>query len=136
MGAKKIFLDTNIVLDILDTSRVNSKDITLLLETLIINKYQIIISEDMLNTIFYINKNNLKTLAFFKVIQNRWSIVPFGKDVVRDAIDLALQKDLDLEDILQCLCAKNNGCEILITNDSKFDDCGVKTMTTKKFLNQ
>jgi predicted nucleic acid-binding protein len=45
-----------------------------------------------------------------------------------------LGNSLDLEDILQCLCAKENGCDVLITNDKKFYDCDIKIMTIKEFL--
>ena len=134
MDSKIVFLDTNIILDILDTSRPNSKNIVSLLETLVVQKYKVFISEDMLSTVYYINKNNIKTLDFFKVIQNRWTIAPFGKNVVRDAIDLSLKKDLDLEDVLQCLCAKQNRCDVLITNDGSFCDCGISVMATEEFL--
>ncbi len=136
MDSKTVFLDTNIILDILDISRPNSKKIASLLETLVIRKHKVVISEDMLSTVFYINKNNSKTLDFFKVIQNRWTIAPFGKNVVRGAIDLSLKKDLDLEDVLQCLCAKQNGCDVLITNDGSFCDCGISVMTTEEFLDR
>ncbi len=136
MDFKKIFFDTNIVLDILNVSRLDSDNAKLLWKKLILNDCQIVISEDMLSTIFYINKNNEKTLEFFKIIQNRWLIVPFGKEVIDNAIDLSLEKGLDLEDVLQCLCAKENGCEILITNDNKFYDCGVSIYTANEFLDK
>ena len=134
MDYRTVFLDTNIILDILDTSRQNSKNIVSLLETLVIHKHKVVISEDMLSTVFYINKNNSKILDFFKVIQDRWTIAPFGKNTVRGAIDLSLKMDLDLEDVLQCLCAKENGCDVLITNDGSFCDCGINAMTTEDFL--
>ncbi len=134
MDFKKVFLDTNIVLDILNSSRPNSKDAKLLWEILIINDCQIIISEDMLSTIFYINNNNEKTLEFFKIIQNRWLIVAFDKSVVQNAVDLSLEKNLDLEDLLQCLCAKENGCDLFITNDKKFWDCGLNIISSAEFL--
>jgi len=47
---------------------------------------------------------------------------------------MSLEKDLDLEDVLQCLCAKENGCDVFITNDRKFYDCGINIMTTEAFL--
>lgn len=136
MDSKTVFLDTNIILDILDTSRSSSKNIALLMEALVVNRYQVIISEDMLSTVFYINKNNKKTLEFFKMVQKRWTIAIFGKEVIENAIELSLEKDLDLEDVLQCLCAKENECNIFITNDQKFYDCGIDIMTTEAFLNQ
>ena len=131
---KIIFLDTNVVLDIVNPQRVNNKQAIELWNMLIIKKYTIMISEDMLSTIFYINKDTNQTLEFFKVITKRWEIAPFGKEVIKNAINLSLEKNLDLEDILQCLCAKENGCEALITNDKKFYDCGVSIYSAGEFL--
>ena len=132
---KTVFLDTNIVLDIVNPERKGNKQAIELWKLLIIEKYTIIVSEDMLSTIFYINKDKRQTLEFFKLIQKRWQIVPFGKDVVAKAVDVSLKKDLDLEDILQCLCAKENGCKVLITNDKNFYDCGVEIISCGEFLN-
>ncbi len=55
--SKIIFLDINIVLDMLNPQRVNNKQAIKLWNMLIVNKYTIMISEDMLSTIFYINKD-------------------------------------------------------------------------------
>ena len=132
----KIFLDINIILDILDSSRPNHQNAIKIWEISVVKKYQICISEDMLSTIFYINRDKKVTLEFFKTIQKRWTIAMFGKKVIADAIELSLEKDLDLEDALQCICAKENGCNILITNDKKFYDCGILIMSAEKFLSE
>jgi predicted nucleic acid-binding protein len=135
MVTNKIFFDTNIIIDILDFDRINHKKAISIWESLVMKDGEIFISEDMLSTIFYINKDNKEnTLDFFKLIQNRWNIVSFGKEVIIDAINLSLEKNLDLEDVLQCLCAKENDCNIFLTNDKKFYDCGIKIMTTKECL--
>ncbi len=57
--SKIIFLDINIVLDMLNPQRVNNKQAIKLWNMLIVNKYTIMISEDMLSTIFYINKDKI-----------------------------------------------------------------------------
>ncbi len=103
-------------------------------EKLIVEKYTIVVSEDMLSTIFYIEKDKRKTLEFFKIITKRWTVVPFGKKVLEDACNLALEKDLDFEDVLQCLCAKAHGCDVLITNDKKFYDCGLEISSSEVFI--
>ncbi len=131
---KRVFLDTNIVLDLLDIKRTNHKNVKKLIEYLVLNGYLIIISEDMLSTIFYINKNKQKTLNFLKVILDKWEVVSFGTVLIKEAVDIAMQNNLDLEDLLQCLSAKNNGCEILITEDKGFFDCGVEIMSVEEFL--
>ncbi len=130
----KIFLDTNIVLDIIDSQRPNNKKIHILLEYLIMNNIGIVVSEDMLSTIFYIQKDKQLVLKFFNSIQKRWIISSYGKSVIKQGIELSLEKNLDLEDILQCLCAKENGCKALITNDKKFNNCGLSIYTIDEFL--
>ena len=134
MDTKKVYFDTNIVLDIIDSKRQNHTKAKKIWELLTINKSKIVISEDMLSTIFYINKDDTYTLNFFKLIIKRWFVVPFGKKVIENAIELSLEKHLDLEDLLQCLCAKENACDIFITNDKNFYDCEINIMTSDKFL--
>ena len=134
MGFKKVFLDTNVVLDMLDSSRQDRDDAKALWKKLISDKCSIVISEDMLSTIFYIHKDKRKTLEFFKIVYKRWIVSVFGKDVIKNAIELSLEENLDLEDVLQCLCAKENGCDVLITNDKNFYDCGIKIVTIKEYL--
>lgn len=55
MLKSNIFLDTNIVLDIIDSSRVNHPLAKELWKLLVLNECKIMISEDMLSTIYYIN---------------------------------------------------------------------------------
>ena len=131
---KKVFLDTNVVIDILNSQRLNHLNAKKLLEYLIINDIEIVISEDMLSTIFYIVKDRKQTLNFFNVILEDWDVVSFGKDITKEAIALSLENSLDLEDTLQCLCAKENGCYALITHDNKFYNCGIEILTTTEFL--
>ena len=135
MDCKKIFLDANILLDFLNQNRPSHKLAYNLLYYLEINDYSIVISEDMITNIFYIEKNKKSVLNFLNdIILNGWTIAPFGTKVIKKSIELSLQKDLDLEDLLQCLCAKENKCDILITNDKKFYDCGLLISTAEEFL--
>jgi len=134
--SEKIYFDINIIVDLLDTTRSSSVKSQELVKKLMLEKSEIFISEDMLSTVFYLIKNKQETLRFFKTIQSKWHIVPFGAEVVQNAINLSLEKSLDLEDVLQCLCAKENGCSALITNDKKFVDCGVAIYTIDEFLSE
>jgi len=131
-----VFLDANIIIDLMVPTRAQHVTASALLKYLITNNYQIVISEDILSTVFYVVKEKKQVLHFFKTIQSKWHIVPFGAEVIKNAIDVALEKNLDLEDVLQCLCAKENGCSALITNDKKFVDCGVAIYTIDEFLSK
>jgi len=136
MVKNSLFFDANIVLDILDTQRQGHEQAILLWEHATIRECEIFISEDILTNVFYIAKEKIKILEFLQLIQDRWHIVSFGKEVIRKAIELSLEQGLDLEDVLQCLCAKENACETLIANDKTFYDCGIQIVTAQEFLHQ
>ena len=130
----RVFLDTNIILDFLDDIRPGYANAVKLVEFLSLNNTEIYISEDMISTVFYIHNNNKQTLEFFQYVLKRWSIVSFGLQLMKEAVDISLEKGLDLEDLLQCLCAKKYSCDALITNDKKFYNCGITIFTSKQFL--
>jgi len=135
MDVKKVFLDTNVVIYIIEPTRDNHKVSIELLENLVLNSFEICISKDMLTTIYYISKDKSFTLNFFKnLIFVDWTILDFSFDVINKATSLALEKNLDLEDLLQCLCAREYGCISFITNDKKFYNCGISIMDYDKFL--
>jgi predicted nucleic acid-binding protein len=132
----KLFIDTNVIIDFLRPTRQKHKVAIALFDYLVKAKHQIVISEDMITTIFYLSKTEkLQALRFLKKIQDKWLVLPFGKKTINQALDLSLEKNLDLEDALQCLCAKNNQCDVLITNDISFYNCEIKVQTTDDFLN-
>ena len=137
MHNSKIYLDTNVVADIIDETRMNHTISLKLLKYLALNNYNIYISEDMLTTLYYILKDKKEILIFFKnLVFIDWNVSAFGLDVIKSATNLSLGNSLDLEDVLQCLCAIQNGCEVLITNDNKFYDCGLEIYKTVEFLDK
>ena len=135
MEKSSIYLDTNIVADMIDGGRANHGLSLALLKKLMLEDYDVFISEDMLSTLYYISNDKRATLEFFEnIVYVDWQVMAFGRDVIKEATHLSLTKGLDLEDTLQCLCAKNNACDTLITNDKKFVDCGVEILEYEKFL--
>jgi len=130
----RVFLDTNIILDFLDQKRVLHAQAEALFLKIITEEYLVVISEDMLSTIYYIHKNKLNALDFFETIIEEWEIVPYGKDVITQAIQICQKTGKDLEDTLQCLSAKAHNCLYIITNDKGFVDCGVEVLNYDTFL--
>ena len=132
---KRVFLDTNILVDLLDEKREKNDLAIKLIEKLINEDYEIFISEDMLSTVYYIVKNKEKVLNFYKDIvdDKYWHIVPFREDVIQKAIDFSLKHNKDFEDALQCFVAKKHKC-ISITEDKKFVNCGIKILNYEEFL--
>ena len=120
----RIFLDTNILLDILIKDRPNHHYSAALLGKLL--DFDVYRSEDMLTTIYYVTKKKQKALECLAFIQNEWHIVSFGADVLKEGIAFAHKHGSDLEDTLQCLCAKYNKCEAILTSDTSFVKCGLR----------
>jgi predicted nucleic acid-binding protein len=132
---KNIYLDTNIIIDMIDRARDNHPLARELMIKLSVQDYNVFFSEDMITTIYYILRGNEVVLHFFNNVIDEWNIVPFNKKVIKEAIDFSLNNKTDLEDTLQCFCAKVNNC-ILLTNDKKFIDCGVEIVTYNDFLGE
>ena len=130
---RTVFLDTNIVLDLLDSYRPAHDLAKELMKESIESGDCITVSEDMLSTIYYIIKDKQAVLGFIQWIQINWLIVPFGKNVIQQAVELCQQRpEQDFEDALQCYCAKENGCSLLITNDAGFVGCGINVISIKR----
>jgi len=135
MENKSVFLDTNIVADMIDGHREHHENSILLLKMLIVKEYEIVISEDMLSTLYFISRDKKATLEFFEnIIYIDWHIASYGTEVIREATRLSLSKSIDLEDTLQCLCAQKENCSIIVTEDKNFVDCGIKIVNYKRFL--
>ena len=132
---RKVFVDANIVLDFLDSLRPLHDKSVILFNKLIENDHQLVITEDLLTVIYYIVKDKKKVLLFLSTILKQWYIIPFGKEVISEAVAICI-KDirLDFEDVLQSLSAKNSGCSLIITNDKNFYNCGIDVITTDEFL--
>lgn len=130
----RVFLDTNIVLDFLDKKRALHTQAEELFLKIITEDYSVVISEDMLSTIYYIHKNKSNALDFFDTIIEEWEIVPYGKDTITQAIQICKETGQDLEDTLQCLSAKKYDCIYIITSDKSFVDCGVEVSSYATFL--
>jgi predicted nucleic acid-binding protein len=127
MGSK-VYLDANVVLDFLISDRKQHDAAIRLVAALSVSGYEVVISEDILTTVFYIAKDKEKVLEFFLSVRQRWRIVSFGEVVVAEGLELAYRDGMDLEDTLQCLCAKKEGCALIVTEDRGFVDCGVEVM--------
>jgi len=123
---RRVFIDANIVLDLLDDKRpFHSSSINAISE-LIDNDWDLVTTEDILTNVYYIASEKVKVINFFSEILKQWIIVDFGKNVIEEALKNCSQNShFDLEDILQCLAAKKAGCSVILTNDKGFPDCGI-----------
>lgn len=123
---KKVFFDTNILLDFLDNRRLQHSAARELVYFLLRNEIKIVFSEDMISTIVYLvrkNQNAQKALVqVFEQITYDSNIIicSFGEMVIRNACNYFLKNDGDFEDILQYFCAEKEGCSAIYSNDKGF----------------
>jgi len=132
----KIFIDTNIALDLLLDKRPFSNETKLLLQNF--EKDTIFVINNLsLNTIFYvganINKQFNETFIFLKVIENspKWEIYNLTKKDRLFCYDY-MDKNIntDFEDLQQYISAKNSNCKSIITNDKNFPKLDIELIRT------
>jgi len=131
---KKVFLDANIILDLLDSTRSCHDLSKQVIEDLIDQNCQIVISEDLLTTVYYVVKNKEAVLIFFEIIIDQWEIVSFGKKTILEAVTICKKNtSQDFEDVIQSLSSREADCKLIITNDKHFYNCGVPIIGSKEF---
>ena len=120
----KVFFDLNIIIDIIDTDRINNKKAVALMQNLMRKQDTIVISEDSISTLYYnlrhSQQKQLILLNFLEVITQKWCVSPFGIESIKKAIKYSKNSNSDLEDALQYFCADKEGCEVIYTSDKNF----------------
>ena len=131
----KIFLDTNILLDILckrEPFYINGAKIWTLIKEGAIKGF---ISAIYINNLYYIVKKiKYQKIAknFIEELLNDFEIVPLTKDLLSQAITITKK---DYEDSIQYFSAINTGCKILITRNKKdFPSTGIRILSSTEFI--
>lgn len=132
---KKVFLDTNVCLDVILNREPFAVDAERIFEMGKQREIKLFVSAVSFTTIFYILKRlyrtkqaliDLKEFRKFVTITNVNTIV----------IDLALQSEFhDFEDAVQYFSAKESDINLIITRNTKdFEGTSIKVLTPKQFL--
>ena len=123
---KKIFLDANIILDLIDIDRGNLEKARAFVVCALEKGLVLSTSCDILSTVYYVAKKKLDKLTLVKELTLLMDI--FEIDVIdKEIVMIALQKNgetptLDFEDVMQSVCAVMNHADMLVTNDKHFFD--------------
>lgn len=126
--ATKIFLDTNIILDLLDNQRQYHKDAVVLFELIDNGEVMPFFSESVVATTDYILQKLLsKTLRveFFGEISRKIQILPCSNLILDRALSMEFE---DLEDAILFQLALENKVDFFITNDKFFLNSTLKGM--------
>jgi|Laugresp1bdmlbsn_1035097.scaffolds.fasta_scaffold00393_6 predicted nucleic acid-binding protein len=132
---KKLFIDTNVLIDFLDKRKPFFNDIAKISTLVEDNQFKLVASSISFVNAFYVlrkkneNKLVIESLKRFRVICEVSSI----DDLV---IDKSLFSDFnDFEDAVQYYSAIHAKCDILITrNEKDFKNSKIPVMTPNEFL--
>ena len=131
----KIFLDTNILLDLL-LDRKNSYEASIILNSVDVGLFEGYISDITLVNINYIAKKQKKEneiKEFLILLLETMEICTPDTNLIYEALKL---ENKDFEDNIQYILAKKYKCDCLITNDKdlKFDD--IEILDSKSFIDK
>ena len=131
----KIFLDANIILDLIDLDRNNFEKTKKRIAQYIIDGALLYTSCDIFTTVYYIASKKLDyqtVISELEKILTIVGIIPIDIDIINKSVSISKAKShKDLEDILQYVCAKNCGCNLIVTNDKNFYSPNIKTEKIK-----
>lgn len=132
---KKLFLDSDVLLDLLLDREPFSDDIATLIEKSIDSEVKLCTSPISITNINYIigrlenkNKADLKTKKILKIV----SMENIGQSIIDKASN---SKFKDFEDSVQNFCAVESGHEIIITRNTKdYKESELSILTPREYL--
>ena len=136
----KVYLDTNIFMDLLDGTRPYSKTSWELVRKMTSEATLLVINSDSITNAFYIlSKHKIYTaselLALMKKSVMLFEVVAIEQDEVLMALTLCEDtnsKFKDYEDALQYVCAKKIAASLILTNDKGFISLDIEVLGTRK----
>ena len=136
---RRIFVDANVINDIFDANRPFHEASFACLQACLQQNISLVTSCDLVTTIYYITtktQGRETALQALAQIQSIFEIAPFANRELDAAVQL-MQADKDyndLEDTIQYILAKNNGCELILSNDAKFVAKDLRVMNSQGAL--
>ena len=134
----RIYVDTNVFIDLLDGTRPFAKGTLILIREKISSGSILYINSDTITSAFYIvsrqkKYSNNELLGLMKKVILLFSVVPVEQSDTFEAIDLCMNDEnqfRDYEDALQYACAKNIEAEVILTNDKGFVRLDIEILKT------
>lgn len=142
--ANKVFFDLNIIIDVLDSTRPRHEPSKSVLKKAVETDCEIVISSDMLTNFFYICQKKFnchKMTNALSFIMTNFIVLDFSGNIIESSMRTYEEmcnngKNADFEDLLQLICAKQNGCLVFVTEDKEIKENGVfdKVLNSEEFL--
>ncbi len=138
----KIYLDTNIFIDLMDSTRPFSKESLILLRHFIAEGKVLYINSDTVTNAFYIlskikRYTPKELLLVIKKTVSLFTVVAVENNEVLSALSLcedATTSFKDYEDALQYICAMKIDAKYIVTNDKGFVSLDIKVKKTNEFV--
>ena len=129
----KIFLDTNIFLDLI-LKRENYQESLLILNAVSKGIFDAFILDITLLNIDYIAKKQVKDIrSFLNELNKNFTVLGADNSIFTMSLEL---NHTDLEDNAQYISAKESHCELILTNDQKFHSPDIITFSSQEFVNK
>ncbi len=126
----KIFIDTNIFLDLI-LKRAKYKEALMILNAIEQKRFEATILDITILNIDYIAKKQTKDLRSFLIVINRLFKILGGSNLhIKKALEL---ENNNLENNLQYIIAKDSKCKLIITNDKNFIGKDIELLTSEQF---
>ena len=132
----KIYVDTNIVIDICDIKRpAHTASLTMIREYA--DRGELYINSDTLATLFYVLRNRVKfsfeeALDKMYFVREVFTLLSIDDDIFFKALELcSYSKCTDYEDAVQYVCAKKIEADLIVTNDKGFVGLDIELKSTK-----
>ena len=127
----KIFLDTNIFLNLL-LKREGYEEAVVILNACSQNIFRGFVCDITLLNIDYIASKQVKDICnFLKAVNEVFTIVGLDNAMFKKALDI---NNRDLEDNAQYICAEENSCHLVVSDDRAFYKGDVIVLSSKDFV--
>ncbi len=137
---RSIFFDANIILDIFDKERVSHGYSKKAYDYVLEQNFKLFTSCDIITTLYYIGSKKDKKVALANIegINKILKVIDFSNKEVAQTCSLMKtdKKYEDLEDTIQYILAKKEGCDLIISNDENFYASDVKVVSSEEFCKQ
>ena len=127
----KIFLDTNIFLDLI-LKRECYRSALIILNAVERGIFEGVVLDITLLNIDDVAKKQVKDIrTFLDLVNQTFEVVGASNQMFSKALEL---KNQDLEDNLQFVCAQATTCDLIVTNDGDFAYDGMEIVTSDEFV--
>ena len=127
----KIFLDTNILLDLL-LQREKFEEAMIIFHSIEKGIHEgVVLDITLVNVEYITRKQKVEVKEFLKLVIENCKIVGADNFLVMEALNL---DNNDFEDSVQYVCAKHEVCEQIVTNDKKFYVGEIEVVSSSEFV--